>query len=473
MNGLILTAVFVGAIWCAVFVLRAPLLLAAMAAVIIGAGFGYPFMTFTVASTHWTLDRVLLPLLIAAFLVQRQQGVTAPKPWGWSEWLLAAFLAWLSVSLLAHDFRATFADTATPVWRWFTAYAIPILLYTIARQSSYGRREINWIHGGLALFGVYLAVTGICEILHWWWLVFPKHIADPTVGLHFGRARGPMVTAVSYGLYLGTSFLCLWMVRERLGKLRWLVLPPLVALEVTALYYSYTRSCWMGAGLGTLLVLGLSLRGRTRIVALTSLVLGASVLLAAKMDSIVALRREQTAQVAESSAEARLSFAYVSWEMFKDSPVWGVGFGQFPTAKMPYLADRVDLPLADLRMLVHHNTFLSLLTETGIVGLGLFVALLAAWGRHAWRLHRDALAPPWARRQAVLFLGVLGLYVCQLMFHELSYSTIDNCLVFVLAGATTGIGPAWSTAAASARAAEPEPVFAPTAGYTGYRLVPR
>ena len=31
------------------------------------------------------------------------------------------------------------------------------------------------------------------------------HIANPNVGLHFGRARGPMVHSVCFGLYLGTG----------------------------------------------------------------------------------------------------------------------------------------------------------------------------------------------------------------------------------------------------------------------------
>jgi O-antigen ligase len=134
--------------------------------------------------------------------------------------------------------------------------------------------------------------------------------------------------------------------------------------------------------------------------------------------------------------------------MFEDSPVWGAGFGQFPLAKMPYLSDRVDLPLYEIMPLVHHNTFLDLLAETGIVGLGLFVAVLLCWARDAWSLARHPAAPPWVRRQAALFLGVLGLYVCQLAFHEASYSTIDNCLPFFLAGITAGYGPAWSRAAA-------------------------
>ena len=53
------------------------------------------------------------------------------------------------------------------------------------------------------LFGVYLGFTAVCEIAQLWSLVFPKYIADPKIGLHFGRARGPMVHGVSFGHYQG------------------------------------------------------------------------------------------------------------------------------------------------------------------------------------------------------------------------------------------------------------------------------
>ena len=59
----------------------------------------------------------------------------------------------------------------------------------------------------LACFGLYLAATGLLEAAHQWAFVFPRYIADPTVGLHYGRARGPMVQAVSYGLCLGITML--------------------------------------------------------------------------------------------------------------------------------------------------------------------------------------------------------------------------------------------------------------------------
>ena len=86
----------------------------------------------------------------------------------------------------------------------------------------------------------------------------------------------------------------------------------------------------------------------------------------------------------------RESFAYVSWQMFWDRPIWGCGFGHFYEEKLPYLSDRrTPLKLEEIRDYIHHNTYLSLLTETGVIGLGLFLAVLACWIRVGWQLTRD------------------------------------------------------------------------------------
>ncbi len=129
--------------------------------------------------------------------------------------------------------------------------------------------------------------------------------------------------------------------------------------------------------------------------------IAAALLLAVtKMDSLVNFDRELPAAYAGKSVELRGEMAYVSWKMFLDHPLLGVGFDQFFKAKLPYLADRsTSLHLEATRDQVHHNTFLSLLTESGLVGLGLMLAVLALWGRTAWRLARDQGLPDWARAQ--------------------------------------------------------------------------
>jgi O-antigen ligase len=152
------------------------------------------------------------------------------------------------------------------------------------------------------------------------------------------------------------------------------------------------------------------------------------------------LGRKDSDGSAEHSVYQRASFVYVSMRMFRDAPVFGHGFSRFYDLKMPYLADRSQqLELESLRKLDHHNTFLSVLVETGIVGFTLFVALLAAWGRAAWRLARDASRESWERGQGLFALATLIAYLASALFHDLTLSSTEHWLLFLTAGVSVAL----------------------------------
>ncbi len=66
--------------------------------------------------------------------------------------------------------------------------------------------------------------------------------------------------------------------------------------------------------------------------------------------------------------------------VFQHHPVLGVGAGAFPEAVRP----RLGIPAIAGHRYVAHNTYLSVLVESGIAGLGLFVMLLAALAAFVW-----------------------------------------------------------------------------------------
>jgi O-antigen ligase len=430
------------AVWLVWFAVRGSLIAGCLAYLLVASCFGYPFLHFDLGPTVVTLDRLVIVGVSAAYIVQRALRRTDPKPLETIDKLLLALLAVLTFSTLTHDWRVTPGCDAPPLWRLTTGFIMPAVIYWVARQARLFERRVIFVHGALACFGVYLAATGLAEVTHQWWLVFPKYIADPAVGLHFGRARGPMVQAVSYGLFLGITMLAAFVWRSRwnrTGQIIWLIV---IAAELAALACTYTRSIWIGTALAIVVALALTLRGIWRPIVLGALVSTALVMSVVQLDSLANLQREGSATEARTSADMRASFAYVSWQMFVDRPILGFGFGQFYREKLPYLSDRsTPLQLELIRDFIHHNTYLSLLTETGLVGLGLYLAILIAWARRGWRLTRSD-NPAWVRAHGVLLLGALATYAVQMLFHEVSYTTLDNSLLFLLAGIAVGLGSA-------------------------------
>lgn len=439
MNFLLAIAVIAALVWGMAFALRGSLIAGCLTFLVLTVCFGHEFFNFDLGPLPLTIDRLWIGFLAAMYVVQWRRRRTHPKAMTWAELALFGFVGLVTISALLNEpFKST--RTGPPIWHLFVGYIFPVILYWVARQSSLTEKRVVAVHAFLAVFGIYLALTGIFEMTGQWSLVFPAYIADPAVGLHFGRARGPMAQSVSYGLYLGICIAATLVWQLRVSRPAKLVLFGCVALELVAVGLTLTRSVWIGTALILLVLAAFMLKDAWRKLVLFGMVAGALLVVGTRFDRLTGFQREGTVEDTRSSAESRASFAYVSWKMFLDKPILGIGFGRFPEAKLPYLSDRTtDLNLELIRPLAHHNTYLSLLTELGIIGLGLYVVVLGLWTRYAWQLYRSQRRPPWAKTHGVLSLCALATYAVQMLFHDVTYTAIDNSILFLLAGMTIGL----------------------------------
>jgi len=441
MDFLLLIAALVGLVWAAVFLARGSLFVGLLIMLLLGGVFGYYMYKVDVGPITLTSDRVWIILLVGAFAFQRLVGRLPGRKMTVDEGVLAALLGVMTVSTLmamAHPELQQF-DVPT-YWRLIAGYYMPAVLYFIARRVPLTERQTGWVLGSLAVFGLYLGATAMAEVTGQWWAVFPKYIANKGLGLHFGRARGPMMQQPTGGMYAAACMLAAVCWLPRLRRWQQLLLVTLSPLYLVSIYYSLTRSVWIGAGVGLFVVCALLLRGNWRPLALGGMVASALLIGVLYGEKILNLKRDQSGLESAQSAELRLSFAYVSWQMFLDRPLLGIGFGNFTKGKLPYLDDRsTDLKLQEIRELSHHNTFLSVLTETGAIGLICFLGVLLVFTRTGWRTFRDRTTPAWARPLSALLLGVLGVYVSQLAFHDLTYTPMESTLIYTLAGLVASI----------------------------------
>ncbi|PHS01540.1 MAG: hypothetical protein COA78_22640 [Blastopirellula sp.] len=425
----------VGLIWGAIFAFRGNLLLGCVGVLIATSVFGSYFLNFDVAGITLTLDRLALVGLVAAFVVQWKLDKLEVRPLCMVDWVIGGFFAVMIVNAFTHDWRSAMPDQVPVVQHIINGYLIPLTIYIIARNLRYTEKNTTWFLIGMTVFGLYLAVIGIFEGTGQYGLVFPRYIADPELGLHFSRARGPMVHSVSYGVYLTGCLLCAWLLRDRVSPNWRTVITILLPAFLAAIYFTKTRTVWLGAGGSLMLAFSLTLQGRTRKLVIGSMLAVGLCVGVAKMDSIMGLQREGTVQDTRKSVSMRASFTYVSWQMFLDSPITGHGFGQFKTEKMSYLSDRnVDLLLESIRTYDHHNTFLSILTELGLLGLIPFLLIYLLWAKTGVSLQRNKEAPQWAKNLSVLSLGMLFIACCQMIGHEITYTPIDHLLIFMTAG---------------------------------------
>jgi len=430
-------------LWAAVVIWRCPLVTNCTIYLVVACCLGDYLWTFDAGGFTWTIDRLFTLLLAVAFLVQGKLGRAEIKPFMRLDGLIVGFTALLIVSTFAHDWRTSGEGEDSIVVHLANGYLIPLLIYGIVRNATYDQRQQRICWSILALFGLYLAVTALLEAAGLWNLVFPRYIADPEAGIHWGRARGPMLQSARLGFFLVTCAAVTWLLLTSLsswGRMRYLLAVCFLPLSAAAMFVTYTRSVWMGAASAVLVMIGMTWRGRWRAAALYCLLVGAAVALTVKGEDLIGFQRETSAQVTRDSAYTRAAFAYVSWQMFLDRPLVGHGFGQFQNNSQYYLSDRqTSLQLEAIRGYINHNTLMNQLAELGVFGPLLFVTILSCWLTCGWRLGRSDDAPRWARRQGLLLLLTFAAYVYQLLFREVSFSPVENALLFYMAGLTVSL----------------------------------
>jgi len=396
------------------------------------------FVSTKIAGLSLTVDRVWLAALLGQFLYDlwnrraRIRNMTGSDIW------LFLFLAWLLVRTLTTPFGQELLGQPSTINHLITGYLIPAYLFVLIRHSEISPRTLWPAIAVILFFGVYLSLTAMLEMTKQWSLVFPQFIGDPKLGIHFGRARGPMLQSVRLGMCLNLCLAVLWTfpiwicARERWA---WVMALGLTPLFMLAILLTYTRSIWMGAGAIVVILLSTMLQGKTRTLVLGSLFMSAVVGGLLIGPSLLAFKREYSEAETLESTRMRGAFAYVSLKMFQDSPIVGFGFNQFQVYNRPYLDDRTtNIRLESIRGYVHHNSFLSLVVDLGLVGATLYMIAAVSLIRNCWVVWRHPTASPYARSAAVLSFCIIAVHGIQMAFHEVSFSSIENAILMMALG---------------------------------------
>lgn len=200
---------------------------------------------------------------------------------------------------------------------------------------------------------------------------------------------------------------------ERRWRSAWAVVG---ALGMLALVLMSARSALIGLAAGAgLIALGFRRRGFFPLV-----VVGGIVVMLAGIPFLPATLVDRFTAIADFGRDQtlyrRITYLRIGWDLIQQSPLWGVGPGNFPlyyvTDAYRWMPGREPFP----REL--HNTYLDAATELGIVGFILFAATLGYALLSAWRAAGSA--DPVLRRTArATGVALAGLMVaCVFMPHK-------------------------------------------------------
>ena len=127
-----------------------------------------------------------------------------------------------------------------------------------------------------------------------------------------------------------------------------------------------------------------------------------------------------TARLDRATIEERLTLWECSSNFVRDEPVWGVGTGNFP--KVIHQCNR------NLSRLVAHNNFINVAVESGLVGLGLYIALIIS--TYYVGLHRRREEDKWKTTARGLLVASFSAYLAVSFF----VSRHDMVFAYILMG---------------------------------------
>jgi len=387
-----------------------------------------------------TIDRLLMPLLIVIALGMMVAGrLHWRRLWPVSA-IMAAMLAYFTVSMALTGLESQAA--ASPHFRLIGGYYFPFIALVLAFLAAGDEQQLRKAAIFFYLFGVYLAVTAWAERFGIWWLVYPKYILNPELGTHWGRSRGPFMASPPLGLTLVYVFYSnFYLAKRAAAPLRTIILAtqPVV---LGAIFFTQTRSVWLAAIVCAVIwVLG-TRRKRSRAAAMAVLAVAAGLVAVVFWGNILSRQREKGGVADPIPVYARVGLAKMTYRIFTEYPLTGVGFGHFREHATKYYSDPASKYLKFGAAAPEHNNILSLLAECGLPGAALYVWLLVILFRRSLRLYRrlSATGTGYLTRDFVVLYWVLFAdYVIDGMFRETSVDPFNNGLFFVISGLVLGL----------------------------------
>lgn len=320
----------------------------------------------------YEIDRVAFALLLVGVLgramVRRQRSFVVER----ATWPMIGLTGLAVASVIRQPFdHETWSLLASKLIVPFVLFHLAGLVFS--EEKRFRQFEVF----ALIVLG-YLSFTAIAFLSGAQSLIFPRFILDESLGFHADRARGPLLQAVANGVSLNMlGLLALHAYQRR--SVRGLKIGILLASVPIAILATMTRAVWL-AFAGTVIVLIFRSKNRALRRACLGLVLIAAVGLAVVLSSYE-MRRALSDRLEERGPVAFRAAVYAGgWDMFLSRPLTGWGFHQMPGELPRHVSGYEE------KILYPHNTYLEILAELGVVGLGFQLWLM-------WELLRLGRGP--------------------------------------------------------------------------------
>jgi O-antigen ligase len=316
----------------------------------------------------------------------------------WMATTLGLFLGW---SLLS----ASWANEAATAIAGTGRYALNALLFLIVFTAIRNRRQALMVTAAFVAGALAATVYGLFNV-------------DTAVDAGRLTGAGLDPNELASVLVAGVALSAALAINLRRSPELWLASLAAGAFCLLGIFLTVSRGGVLA--LSAMLVAAIFFAGKWRLqaVLVTCLVLAATfVYFSAIAPPEVRERISSATQGQARTPDGRTTIWTVGWRMAKANPVIGVGSGNFQDSSKEYLLQPGAITRSDQILVaapkVAHNTYLGVLAELGIVGLALFLTIIALSLASALKAARnfcakgDVGSEALARGFAIALIGTL------------------------------------------------------------------
>ncbi len=389
-----------------------------------------------------TIERILFAFIILFTALAFIKGVQERLFFNYSlELLMGLFLTICVISMLQHGFFPKDPDFPSPWFVFITGYLFPFTTFYFAKYYLTNTPDIKLVFNTIFFIGTYLAIMAFFEFYQINQLIFPRYVANPDIGIHYGQARGPFLnsphvgSAILYGLACGLHLISY---KQGLGKL---IMVLLFIFFPMAVFFTQTRAVYLAfvALFGIYLIFYRASFPKWKVVALpVSVVL---ILIFAIMPILAQEDRRAGGLAQMETITIRQGLFQMSYLMIKDNPVTGVGLSQFVPETLDKYRGRV--PILDVYQdaTYFHNHLLGMTVELGLVGVLAYLSIIVFMFKRLFALSRYlSTSHQFINRNIIVVIGTIwATFLINFSFSSPEFEVFTNSVVFLSAGIADGL----------------------------------
>ncbi len=380
-------------------------------------------------------------------------------------WAVLIMLAYFALSATVAGWKAGGPVPSAPYFRFLGSMLFPFVVFFLVYNSTHSPRQIKRVLICLSIFAwfaLYIGYLQYAYISGWEEArdyIWPTYINSKSYGIHFDRARGPfpcsnwqasLLVAVFYGN--------LFLIRRIRGPYRAALVIQAVLIP-PAIFFTGLRSGYLAFLLCGVVWCIWGNRLRLGKIKLALIVAGLILAVTVLWQSLTQEARARGGVTQMGPIRSREILLLRAWSHIKEHPVLGVGWGHYIRADYEIKRDPGSYeasPGAVATVQTPGNLFVVVLTETGVVGLAMLVAVFVLLFRQSLKLYRKL--PPTAEGMlcpefVALFWVMLVNYLADASFVDPLWEPFGNGLMWAMAGLVVGYN----------RLLEPKPVELPVA----------